>query len=145
MHDFNDLNNLDDYNLTNLFRGEGIEYKQTGALFETILTGKFSRNYLALNKMKMDNLPKQFKNANMNVTYYIKNFPLGGLINRKLASTFNITNGEKYIFPLSNFCNLNITPFLLFAKKYKKFLINDININFKKDIYKEIIFEKSNK
>ena len=42
--------------MTNLFRGEGIEYKQSGALFETILKGKFSRNYLASNEMKMDNL-----------------------------------------------------------------------------------------
>ena len=78
-----DLYNLEDFNLTNLFRVEGIEYKQTGALFETILTGKFSRNYMAINKMKMDNLPQQFKNANMSVFYQIKNFPLGGLIDRK--------------------------------------------------------------
>ena len=32
--------------MINLFRGEGLEYKQSGALFQTILTGKFSRNYL---------------------------------------------------------------------------------------------------
>jgi hypothetical protein len=53
LHDFH---NLKKYNMTNFFRVKGLEYKQSGALFETILTGKFSRNYLASKEMKMDNL-----------------------------------------------------------------------------------------
>ena len=82
------FHNLKKYKLTNFFRGEGIEYKQSGALFETILTGKFNRNYLASNKMKSDSLVQQFKNANMSVLYHIRNFPLGGLIDKNLSSKF---------------------------------------------------------
>ena len=63
---FDNLLILTDFNKTNItsfFRGKGLNYKQSGSLFETILTGKFSRNYAAL-PMGFDSLPQQFKNAN---------------------------------------------------------------------------------
>ena len=73
LYDFHDFKKN---KLTNFFRGKGIEYKQSGALFETILTGKFSRNYLASNEMKMDNLQKQFINSKMDTYYKVQHFPI---------------------------------------------------------------------
>ena len=61
--------------ITNFFRGKGVDYKQSGALFETILIGKFSRNYAATN-MGYDSIARQFKNANMNVFYKLRTFPM---------------------------------------------------------------------
>ena len=69
LHDFH---NFKESKMTNFFRVKGIEYKQTGALYETILTGKFSRNYLASNIMKMDNIPQQLNNANISVFFHFK-------------------------------------------------------------------------
>ena len=77
-----DLHNLTKYKMTNLFREEGIEYKQSGALFETLLTGKYSRNYLATIPMKSDNIQKQFYNANFSIFYRIRDFPLYNLFNK---------------------------------------------------------------
>ena len=139
------FHNLKKYKLTNFFRGEGIEYKQSGALFETILTGKFNRNYLASNKMKSDSLVQQFKNANMSVLYHIRPFPLGGLIDKNLSSKFKFeiyNDGED--IPLSTFCNINFNPFKNFMEKFKNYFINDININFMKDLYQDILYDKAN-
>ena len=55
------LTDFNKTNITNFFRGKGLNYKQSGALFETILTGKFSRNYAAF-PIESDSLPQQFKN-----------------------------------------------------------------------------------
>ena len=104
---FDNLHELIDFNKTNItsfFRGKGLEYKQSGALFETILTGKFSRNYLA-NTTEFDSLPKQFKNADMNVFYKVRKFPLGTLINQDFSHKFEIHTGEK--IPLYKFCENN--------------------------------------
>ena len=140
LHDFNYLK---DYNMTNFFRGEGIEYKQSGALFETIFSGKFNRNYLASKVMKMDNLAQQFKNANMNITYYIKPFPLGNLIDKKLGDDFE--NCSKEYVPLSNFCNTNFNPFIEFIKDFEKFIIKYENKKIKKEIFQDILYDKANK
>ena len=78
--------------MTNLFRGEGLEYKQTGALFETILTGKFSRNYLAIIPMKMDNIQKHLYYANLTIFSLIRHFPFYTLFNR---SYIDVGHGRK--------------------------------------------------
>ena len=139
LHDFN---NLKGYNLTNFFRGEGIEYKQSGALFETIFSGKFNRNYLASRKMKMDNLAQQFKNANMNITYYVRPFPLGNLIDKKLG---NFANFESDLLPLSNFCDIIFNPFIVFIndflKKFKNYSYKKIN----KENLQDILYDEANK
>jgi hypothetical protein len=113
----NDFHKYKETKITNLFRAEGVEYKQTGALFETILNGKFSRNYLASNIMKMDNIPQQLKNANMSVYYRIRDFPLNGLIDKKLGTKFDKLPKEP--IPLLSFCNFtNIRPFKRLDQKF---------------------------
>ena len=91
--------------LTNFFRGKGLDYKQSGALFETILTGKFSRNYIANSATKFDTLAQQFENAGMDIYYKIRGFPLGQLINKELLKKSDAYEGE--IIPLSRFCEKN--------------------------------------
>jgi hypothetical protein len=78
----NYFHNLKKYKMTNFYRAQGIEYKQSGALFETILTGKFSRNYLATIPMKSDNIQKQLYYANISIFYRIRDFPLYTLFNK---------------------------------------------------------------
>ena len=83
-----EFNNWSKYNLTNFFKSGGIDYKQTGSLFESMFTGKFSRNYLA-NKIRIDNLARQFKKANMQMFYKVRNnFPLDSLIDKKFTDIF---------------------------------------------------------
>lgn len=139
LHDFH---NLKKYKMTNFFRGKGIEYKQSGALFETILTGKFNRNYLASNKMKSDSLAQQFKNSNMSILYHVRPFPLGGLIDSSLGKFDMYDNGEES--PLSTFCDIDFKPFHNFMEEFKNYFINDININFMKDLYQDILYDKAN-
>ena len=59
--------------------------------------------------MKMDNLPQQLKNANMSVFYLIRDFPLYGLIDKKLGTKIVKHKGERT--PLLNLCNTNLKPF----------------------------------
>ncbi len=139
LHDFL---NFKESKLVNLYRAEGIEYKQSGALFETILTGKFSRNYLASNIMKMDNLPQQLKNANMNVFYLIRDFPLYGLIDKKLGTQIVKHKGERT--PLLNLCNTNLKPFSDFGNEISKNYVDESNIYFKEGINQDYLYEKAN-
>lgn len=83
--------------------------------------------------MKMDNLAQQFKNANMSITYYIKPFPLGNLIDKKLGDDFE--NCRKEYVPLSNFCNTNFNPFIEFIKDFEKVIIKYENKKIKKEIF----------
>ena len=129
---FDNLLLLTDFNKTNItsfFRGKGLNYKQSGALFETILTGKFSRNYAAL-PMAFDSLPQQFKNANMSVSYQIRNFPLGQLINKNLMPKYEFVKGE--VNPLSRFCEGNIKFFEDYTEKIKQNFVDNSTSNFKK-------------
>ena len=140
---FDNLLLLTDFNKTNItsfFRGKGLNYKQSGALFETILTGKFSRNYAAL-PMAFDSLPQQFKNANMSVSYQIRNFPLGQLINKNLMPKYEFVKGE--VNPLSRFCEGNIKFFEDYTEKIKQNFVDNSTSNFKKGLNKDILYNKS--
>ena len=141
LHDFL---NLKEMKMPNLFRGEGIEYKQSGALFETILTGKFSRNYLASNEMKMDNLQKQFNNANMDIFYHIKDFPLYGLLNKTLIDKNKIDKNIGEMIPLLTFCQINIAPFLSFRKEVLENYFDDSGLYFKEGLNQEILYQRAN-
>ena len=141
LHDFL---NLKEMKMTNLFRGEGIEYKQSGALFETILTGKFSRNYLASNEMKMDNLQKQFNNANMDIFYHIKDFPLYGLLNKTLIDKNKIVKNVGEMIPLLTFCDINNASFLSFRKEVLENYFDDSGLYFKEGLNQEILYQRAN-
>ena len=141
LHDFH---NLSENKLTNFFRSEGIEYKQSGALFETILTGKFSRNYLASNEMKMDNLQRQFHNSNMNISYRIRNFPLYGLFNKTIIDKNKLENYEdSESIPLSTVCNINTSLFSAFKEEISKNYIDKTGLYFKEGINKEYLYQKA--
>ena len=137
----NDFHNLKKYNMTNFFRVKGLEYKQSGALFETILTGKFSRNYLASKEMKMDNLQKQFNNANLDIFYRIKNFPLYGLFNKTLIDKKKLDKEYKEKFPLIECCDINIQPFVNFGKEILFNYLDDSGLYFKKGMNKDILYK----
>ena len=138
-----DLHNLKEYRLTNFFKGEGIEYKQSGALFETIFTGKFSRNYLASNEMKMDNLQQQFYNSKMDVFYKVKDFPLYGLFNKKIIKKNRIELYEGEDLPLIFFCDIDINPFLSFEDNLFKNYYDDSELNFKEGLDQNYLYEKA--
>ena len=99
------LNNLSYYKIPNFFKTEGVDFKQSGSLFESIFTGKFSRNYMAA-KIKIDNLAQQIKMANMTVFYKVRSYPLDTLIDKKFADKFEVYQGEEY--PLENVCIISL-------------------------------------
>ena len=129
--------------LSNFFRGEGIEYKQSGALFESILTGKFSRNYLASNEMKMDNLQKQLINAKIDTFYNVRNFPIYGLINKTLIDQklFKLYTGEPS--PLYSFCDVDIGPINEFGQIVYKDFTDETGYYFKEGMNQEILYSKA--
>ena len=133
---------LNETKMTNFFRGKGIEYKQTGALFETILTGKFSRNYLASIPMKMDNIQKQFYKANYDIFYKIRDFPLYNLFNKSYIHKIVKNKGEKIL--LTQFCDINLKPFQSFKEKMIKDYTQESGMFFKEEITKEIFYQKAN-
>ena len=134
------LSDLNKTNITGFFRGRGLNYKQSGALFETILSGKFSRNYAAF-PMEFDSLPQQFKNANMNVLYKIRNFPLGQLINKNLLPKYELMRSE--VNPLSRFCERNAYIFESYEEKIKLNFVDNSTSSFKKNLNKDILYNRS--
>jgi hypothetical protein len=139
----NYFHNLKESKMTNFFRGKGLEYKQSGALFETILTGKFSRNYLASIPMKMDNIQKQLYNANLSIFYRIRDFPLYTLFNKTYFKKVEKHFGEG--IPLSTLCKMDLKPFESFKEEILKNYFDESGLYFKEGITKEIFYEKANK
>ena len=130
--------------LTNFFRGKGLDYKQSGALFETILTGKFSRNYIANSATKFDTLAQQFENAGMDIYYKIRGFPLGQLINKELLKKFDAYEGE--IIPLSRFCEKNSGFYENYLHdEIEKTFIDESISGFKKDLNEDKLYEVAHK
>lgn len=138
----NYFHNLKESKMTNFFRGKGLEYKQSGALFETILTGKFSRNYLASISMKMDNIQKQLYNANLSIFYRIRDFPLYTLFNKSYIENIEKHSGES--LPLSTLCKMDLEPFESFKQEITDNYFDESGIYFKEGITKEIFYEKAN-
>ena len=136
------FHNLKESKMTNFYRGKGLEYKQSGALFETILTGKFSRNYLASISMKMDNIQKQLYNANLSIFYRIRDFPLYTLFNKSYIKKIEKHYGES--LPLSTLCKIDITPFESYKKVILDNYFDESGLYFKEGITKEILYEKAN-
>ena len=124
------LNNLSHYRIPNFFKAEGLDYKQSGSLFESIFTGKFSRNYMAA-KIKIDNLAQQFKMANMTVFYKVRSYPLDTLIDKKFTAKFEVYKREEY--PLENVCIINLDKLNdFYFQIVGPLLIDDKTLSFKK-------------
>ena len=136
-----DLNNLSNYKITNFFKAEGLDYKQSGSLFESIFTGKFSRNYLA-SQIKIDNMAQQFKKANMKIYYKARNFPLDTLIDKKFADIFELYKGENYL--LKNLCNNGTDNIEILSSEIKEKYIDNTHFCFKKGLTVEDLYNYSN-
>ena len=135
-----ELTNRDISRIPNFFRGKGLDYKQSGALFETIFTGKFSSNYLA-SITKIGTLAQQFKNANMDVYYKIKYFPLTQLINHNLFTKLEVHEGE--LIPLSLFCEGDRNIFEKYYEETNNYFVDTSTSNFKKDLSEKILYKRS--
>ena len=135
------LTDVDKSRITNFFRGKGLDYKQSGALFETILTGKFSRNYAA-SHMEFDSLAQQFKNAKMDVYYKIRNFPVGQLVGKNLATKFELHKGE--VNPLSRFCENNVKFFEKYTEEVHKNFVDDSISSFKEGLNEDLLYKRAN-
>ena len=137
-----DFQKLKEIKMTNLFRGEGLEYKQSGALFETILTGKFSRNYLATIPMKMDNIQKQFYYANLTIFSRIRHFPFYTLFNRSYIDVIEKHDGE--FLPMLSFCPIDISYYSFFRDEIMENYADESGMFLKEGITQEILYEKAN-
>ena len=135
-----ELTNRDISRIPNFLRGKGLDYKQSGALFETIFTGKFSSNYFAYTT-EIDSLAQQFKNANMDVFYKVKYFPLSKLINHNLFTKVEVHEGE--LIPLSLFCEGNRSIFEKYYEETKNYFVDSSTSSFKKDLNEKIFYKIS--
>ena len=90
--------------IPNFFRIKSKEYKQSGSLHESILTGKFSRNYPA-KKIKIDTIFKQAHQAEIKMIYRGSSFPVFYLLGREnngVLSRYELKGPEPYA--LYSFC-----------------------------------------
>lgn len=91
--------------LSTFFKIKSKEYKQSGSLHESILSGKFSRNYPA-KKIKVDHIFKQTKQAGIPVIYKGSSFPVFYLLGREnndgVLENFELKEPEP--FALNSFC-----------------------------------------
>jgi len=83
-------------------------FKQSGALHEIYLTGKFSRNFLAA-KTQSDNLLYQINNSNYGIKYIGSEYPLyhlgGGKNSDPLQNFFEDNDLGRDIFPFYKICS----------------------------------------
>ena len=135
--------NVSDSKITNFFKGKSLDYKQSGALFETIFTGKFSRNYLASTYTKYDTLAQQFYNANMDVFYEIRYFPLGLLLNNNLMTKKEMHYGET--LPLSRFCRKDLSIFESYRNNVSNEFVDPKTSGFRKNLNVDILYKKVDK
>lgn len=77
-----------EFNFTNFFLIESNEYKQSGSLLETIITGKFSRNYPA-QETSIDHIFKQANNCDHSMAFVGSKFPLYHLLGQEESKIIN--------------------------------------------------------
>ena len=93
---YDELFEMHNAKLPNLFRIKSKEYKQSGSLHDSIITGKFSRNYPA-KAVHIDHIFKQAKIANKTMHFLGQRFPLFYLLgqeNNKVLDSFKIISSE---------------------------------------------------
>ncbi len=78
----NFISNPEEHNLTKIYRNYDTEYKITGANFESLFTGKGSRNY-KYKPFHSDNLFKQLHNAGYNLSYLGDKIPVFKFLNNE--------------------------------------------------------------
>lgn len=118
------LTNRVKYNIPNFFKITTNHFRQSGALHETYLTGKFSRNFPA-NEVKIDHVIKQAANSDYNIFYRGHNFPVFSLFGgeeTKVLKNHVVKRNEYY--PFQNMCK-NIRFMDSKRLKYPKNFIDD--------------------
>ena len=136
------LKNLEKYNITTSFLNIGNYIKYTNGLHETIISGKYNKNYFG-SKINYDNILQQAKNAGYKINYRGWSTPIPGIIgdDSKDVNNNNFFN-KKYIIDeyeelaFSSFCNItNPFPFLkLDFEKYQESDKEKVNDELKKKI-----------
>ena len=140
LHEITDFEKL---RLPNFFKGQGLDYKQSGALFESIFTGKFSRNYLANSNTEYDTLAQQFKNANMDMFYKIRKFPIGQLIDNSIFTKLEFHDGE--LIPLLRFCENEMHFYNEYSNVIEGNFLDKSISDFKKGLNEELLYERAHK
>lgn len=105
------LSSREKSHIPNFFKIKTNQYRQSGSLHETYLTGKFSRNFPAA-EIKIDHIFNQARKANFDMFYRGTNFPLYFLLGEDhstIYKEFHLFHTEP--FPLKNMCDV-ISPFL---------------------------------
>ena len=93
---YDELFEMHNAKLPNLFRIKSKEYKQSGSLHDSIITGKFSRNYPA-KAVHIDHIFNQARIANKTMHFLGQRFPLFYLLGQednKVLDTFKIISSE---------------------------------------------------
>lgn len=96
-------------------------FRQSGALHEIYLTGKFSRNFLAT-KTQADNLLYQLNNTNYEMKFYGSEYPLYYLGGGRFE------NSENYF--ADNHLGRDIFPFALICPTYASSIFYPITFNY---------------
>ena len=94
-------------NLTSVFKNYDTEYKITGGNFETVFTGKFSRNHL-YHKIKSDNLFRQLHRNGYRLSYLGVEYPVFLYLDSERNvefSKYTIEKKEENI-TFTNLCNV---------------------------------------
>ena len=100
----NFISNPEEHNLTKIYRNYDKEYKITGANFESMFTGKGSRNY-KYKPFNSDNLFKQLYNAGYNLSYLGDKIPVFKFLNNEKNIELNSYKIEIEEISFSNLCD----------------------------------------
>ena len=92
------------YNLTKVYRNYDLDLKITGSNFETMFTGKYSRNY-QYKPFNSDNLFKQLHNANYNLSYLGDTIPLFKFLDNENNIELNSYMIDNEEISFSNLCD----------------------------------------
>ena len=92
------------HNLTRVYKNFDKEFKITGSNFETMFTGKFSRNY-KYKPFNADNFFRQLHNSGYNLTYLGDKSPIFKFLNMEKNIELNSYKLEIENISLSNLCD----------------------------------------
>ena len=126
------------HNLSKVFINYETEFKVTGANFETMFTGKFSRNY-KYRRFALDNFFFQLKEANYNLTYLGDVNPMFTFLGREKSPELNSYRISVEDVALSNICNDSYNIQDEWVQKFLRENSNEIGIL---QISKKQLYEK---
>jgi hypothetical protein len=138
------LSSREKSHIPNFFKIKTNQYRQSGSLHETYLTGKFSRNFPAA-EIKIDHIFNQARKANFDMLYRGTNFPLFFLLGQDHSPVFkeyHLYHNEP--FPLKNLCEIS-SPFLslnVYPQSFPSLIDENENIKVSVEEYYKFLDEK---